>query len=453
MKLGFLQMAGMAVAILCLSAQRAAADPNSVAETIANPYASAPSPRYSPAPALPRRLPPFDVREISCESDVPPQTLELPTTDLQQPDRLLPGEVGPEPTPPAPSALALPSWLLPATPADVIEDSGIKLATATEAVPRRSAALYAQAEKLAADAGSRGDLTDIIELCESGLQGQPSDELRRQLCRLAGWAYNLRGEHLIDEGDERAAFDDFARAINTDPGCWAAYQNRAITYATYGQNDDAFRDFATAIELNPDAADLYRNRAELHAQLGRWMASEDDLSRAIAITPTDGDLRALRGDIYQRQGKSDLAAAEFDAAVAQGSTTASALARRASLAARNGDYDRAIIDYDAALQSDPYHAATYRGVAWLLSTCPDARYRDPQKALEAASRAQRFGTANDPVVLDTVAAAHASAGKFDSAINLARQAASLSPPALRAEIEHRIDLYQARQPYRSAPSK
>jgi tetratricopeptide (TPR) repeat protein len=258
---------------------------------------------------------------------------------------------------------------------------------------------------------------------------------------------------LIDEGDERAAFDDFARAINSDPACWSAYQNRAITYATYGQHDDAFRDFATAIELNPDTADLYRNRAELHAQLGRWLAAEEDLSRAIAVAPTDGDLRALRGEFYQRQGKSELAAAEFDAAVTLESTSASALTHRASLAARIGDYDRAIIDYDAALQRDPYHAATYQGVAWLLSTCPDARYRDSKKALEAASRARRFGAANDPVVLDAVAAAHASAGNFDSAIQLAQQAASLASPALRAEIQRRISLYQARQPYRCAASE
>jgi tetratricopeptide (TPR) repeat protein len=161
----------------------------------------------------------------------------------------MPGELAADPLPPAPDVLALPPWLLPAAPANLsggANDLGIRLAAATSPVPRRAAALYAQAEKLAAGASSRGQLTDIIKLCEAGLRGQPSDELRRQLSRLAGWAFNLRGEHLIDDGDERAAFDDFSRAISYDPACWSAYQNRAITYATYGQHEDALRDFAVS---------------------------------------------------------------------------------------------------------------------------------------------------------------------------------------------------------------
>lgn len=373
--------------------------------------------------------------------------------ELQQPALLMPGEAGPEPPPepPMPDVLAMPPWLLPAAPTELDDgasDAGLQLATATIAVPRRAAALYAQAEKLAAEADTHGDLTDIIKLCDAGLKGQPSEALRRQLGRLAAWAYNLRGEQLLDEGDERAAFDDFTRAINSDAGCWSAYQNRAITYATYGQHDDALRDFAAAIELNPEAAELYRNRAELHAQLGRWLAAEEDLSAAVALAPNDGDLRSLRGEMYQRQGKADLATAEFDAAIVLGSERASALARRAARAAKNGNYDQAIANYDAALRLDPYHAATYQGVAWLLATCPDGRYRDPQKALEAARRAQRFGLANDPALLDTVAAAHANAGNYAEAVEQAQQAAALAAPLFRDEIERRIELYRARRPYR-----
>ena len=373
--------------------------------------------------------------------------------ELQQPALFMPGAAVPAlpPEPPMPDVLAMPPWLRPAAPADLDDgasDLGVRLATATIAVPRRAAALFAQAEKLAAEADTHGDLTDILKLCDAGLAGQPSEELRRQLGRLAGWAYNLRGELLIDEGDERAAFDDFTRAINSDAGCWSAYQNRAITYATYGQHDDALRDFATAIELNPEAAGAYRNRAELHAQLGRWRAAEEDLSAAIALAPNDGDLRSLRGEMYERQGKTDLAAAEFDAAIALGSESASALARRAALAAQSRNYNQAIADYDQALRLDPYHAATYQGVAWLLATCPDERYRDPQKALEAARRAQRFGLANEPALLDTVAAAHANAGNYAAAVEQAQQAAALAAPSLRAEIERRIELYRVRQPYR-----
>ena len=109
----------------------------------------------------------------------------------------------------------------------------------------------------------------------------------------------------------------------------------------------------------------------------------------------------------------------------------------------------AIVSFDEALRSDPYHVATYQGVAWLLATCPESRYRDPQKALEAARRAQRFGAENDPVILDTLAAALANAGDYELAIPYAQQAARLATFPLRGEIEARIALYQQGKPFRA----
>src|SRR5690606_358474 len=115
--------------------------------------------------------------------------------------------------------------------------------------------------------------------------------------------------------------------------------------------------------------------------------------------------------------------------------------------AQRGNYDQAIVSYDAALRRDPYHAATYQGVAWLLATCPEARYRDAQKGLEAARRAQRFGSPNDPTILDTLAAANANAGDFKLAAIYAEQAIKLAEPPLRSEIERRLKLYRNREPY------
>lgn len=396
---------------------------------------------------------------VSCVSASKNSAQEAPPVnvpELRQPERILPDGAGSEarrlPPVPTPDGLQLPPWLLPDAPAKLgggIVDSNVKLATAASPVPRRAAALYAQAEKFAVGAKTHGELTVIIDLCKAARNGQPSDELNSQLNRLCAWAYNRRGEVFISDGDERAAFDDFSRAIACDKDCWSAFHNRAVTYATYGQKQDALNDFAEALRINPEAVEVYRNRAELNLQMDNLQAAIDDLTLAIARSAGDGDLRSLRGDVYHRMGKPDLAAREYDSAVELGSESASTLAHRALLAARAGDFDRATIDYDTALERDPYHAETYRGVAWLLATCPDVRYRDESKALEAAKRAQRFGAANDPSILDAVAAAHANAGDFDAAIQYAEQAATLATHAERNAILERISRYRDGQPYRS----
>src|SRR5262249_61407508 len=44
-------------------------------------------------------------------------------------------------------------------------------------------------------------------------------------------------------------------------------------------------------------------------------------------------------------------------------------------------------DYQAALQRAPAHACVHNALAWLLATCPDAKLRDPDRAVELARKA------------------------------------------------------------------
>jgi tetratricopeptide (TPR) repeat protein len=92
-----------------------------------------------------------------------------------------------------------------------------------------------------------------------------------------------------------------------------------------------------------------------------------------------------------------------------------------------------------------------RQLAWHLATDPDPEIRDAAEAIRLAERVCRT-TKNVPIVLDTLAAAYANAGKFDEAIKVAEcalQLASASHDVLIAEaLESRLKLYHARRPYR-----
>jgi hypothetical protein len=66
--------------------------------------------------------------------------------------------------------------------------------------------------------------------------------------------------------------------------------------------------------------------------------------------------------------------------------------------------------------------------------------------------------ADHPIVLDTLAAVDASDGRFDQAIETARQAAArarVTPgfESRAAQIEERVQLYLAHRPYRMAEMK
>jgi hypothetical protein len=82
----------------------------------------------------------------------------------------------------------------------------------------------------------------------------------------------------------------------------------------------------------------------------------------------------------------------------------------------DGRYAAVLSLLDWVLKFEPENVWAVDGRAWLLATCPDAQFRDGPRAVELAIRACTLTGWNDPVTLDTLAAACAEAGDFDYAV-------------------------------------
>src|SRR5262249_61888381 len=91
------------------------------------------------------------------------------------------------------------------------------------------------------------------------------------------------------------------------------------------------------------------------------------------------------------------------------------------------EYDRAIADSDQATRLKPRDAAAYNGRAWLWATCPDAKYRDGERAVESATTACELSRWNDPNQLDALAAADAEAGDVAAAGTWQEEAGAPAP--------------------------
>jgi tetratricopeptide (TPR) repeat protein len=77
-------------------------------------------------------------------------------------------------------------------------------------------------------------------------------------------------------------------------------------------------------------------------------------------------------------------------------------------------YRQAVTGYQAALDLDPNRVPTLNNLAWLLATCPDARLRDPTRALELAKRATELAP-QYAYLWNTCGVAHYRAGEWDAA--------------------------------------
>ena len=92
------------------------------------------------------------------------------------------------------------------------------------------------------------------------------------------------------------------------------------------------------------------------------------------------------------------------------------LQQRATAYTQLGRYREALADYHKLLELAPNSALAHNDLSWLLATCPDAKLRDPARAVELARRAVALQA---PVgnVWNTLVAAHYRAGAWRPAID------------------------------------
>jgi len=234
-----------------------------------------------------------------------------------------------------------------------------------------------------------------------------------------------------------------------DPKCSLAIHNRAVTLAQQNQFDAALRDFNRVIELNPGLAVAYRNRAELLAALGRIEEAVGDYEQALESLPNDGQLYRDRAYAYQQLGEFSKSMADFNRALEIIPNDPDALTQRGNLAAEQGNFESAAADFRQALANDANWVEALRSVAWLEATCPDPNFRNPDAAIAAAEQAAKLAPPNDYLILDTLAAAHASVGNFDKAKKIQQQALAGAPPEAASVLKQRLALYNHGQVFQN----
>ncbi len=120
-----------------------------------------------------------------------------------------------------------------------------------------------------------------------------------------------------------------------------------------------------------------------------------------------------------------------------------------------GRFAEAASHFHHALEMQPSGVEFQRNWAWLRATCPVAKLRDGEDAIEHAQQANQLCEGKRPDVLDTLAAAYAEAGRFPEALATARQALELARqqnnPSLADAVRARIALYEAGQPFHERP--
>jgi tetratricopeptide (TPR) repeat protein len=263
-------------------------------------------------------------------------------------------------------------------------------------------------------------------------------------------AYYKRGLAWLNKGDYEKGISDLSNTIDIDPTFAGAYYHRGNALADMGDYDKAISDYTKAIEINPKDGHSYYNRATVWEIKGEYDKALADITKSIEIDPRDSAAYEKRGIIRAINGDYKKATADFTKSINMDPGRASAYYNRGISWDKRSDYKKAISDITKAIEIAPMSVRANTGLAWIMATCPDKKYRNGMRAVELAEKALRINEVD--YVLNTLAAAYAEAGRFQEAVESQEKAIEKLKESGNLKdmlkYEKRLQSYKAGKPWR-----
>jgi tetratricopeptide (TPR) repeat protein len=331
--------------------------------------------------------------------------------------------------------------------------------------------------------GIRANPTDVFPYVMRAMLWQDKKQIDRALqdydaaLRLdpsRGWIYNDRGHLHFEQKDYDKALADFDQALKLEPGNPTFYNNRGTLRRARKVNDLAIADLSEAIRLSPEYASAYYNRGLTWADKKEYDKAVADFNEVIRLDPDDAlayyhrglawsakklydsavvdfDLANRRNGklafVYLDRGVARAARKEYDKAVADYAEVirlspgnASAFYHRGLARVEIKEYDKALADYGQAIKLDPRFDEAYLSRAWLLASCPNARLRDPRKAVESATKACELTNWREAHDLGGLAAVYAETGNVAAALKWQSKAIELMTGEDKLKMNTSLDL-------------
>jgi tetratricopeptide (TPR) repeat protein len=202
-----------------------------------------------------------------------------------------------------------------------------------------------------------------------------------------------QGERLRRQHQDSQAAKRFRAAERLDSTDDRPHDELGSLYLAENRIPAAIREYQQALRLNPDSPLAEVGLSAAYAEQGDTAKSLQWMQKAIGKNPATAPAQAALGDLYDQEHL----------------------------------YPQAIAHYRKALALNPDMAEVQNNLAWLLATCHDRKYRNPQKALSHAVAAVTLTHWKQADYIDTLAEAYYAGGQYQQAVETQKKALALDP--------------------------
>jgi len=307
---------------------------------------------------------------------------------------------------------------------------------------------------------------------------------------MLGWVYYSEGRYDEAEPLLVKALEGMRRVLGQEHAdTLGTMNNLALLYIEQGRYDEAEQLFVEALGLmrrvlgqeHPFTLNVMVNLAVLYARQERYDEAEQlqvealELMRRVLGQEHPYTLKSMGNlaVLYSDQGRYNEAETMFVKMLEiqrrvlgeEHPDTLTSMNNLGRLYEKQGRYNETVPLLVKALEGrrrvlgeeHPGTLESMNGLAWLQATSPKDELRNGTKAIEYATKACELTKWKNVGYVDTLAAAYAEAGDFDSAVKWQKEAINLltekGPAERQAGVEERLKLYQSGKPYRESPSE
>ena len=287
-----------------------------------------------------------------------------------------------------------------------------------------------------------GRLAEAIEHYQESIRLKPQDAL----------THNNLGVALADSKRPLEAIEQFREAVRLNPRDADAHCNWGDALQSEGRLPEAIEHYDEAIRIKPDSGPAHYNLGNALSAIGRQSEAIGQYEQALKADPDQGEVHNNLAMALAQTGRIPEAIEHFEEAIHLNPQLAGARYNLALALLRGGRIPEALEQGEAAIRLAPDRPDVNRLLAWLMATREVSEGGNPGRAVELAKRACTLTGHRHVGCLDALAAAYASAGRFDEALSTAKEAWQMAQAggqvALAEGIHIRLQLYRDRKPFR-----